>query len=236
MEETVLYKKILNVMRAVRNLEKDGGVDYVGKSGTRTKYPYVTEELTTRTVRESLIEEGLVIFPTDTFPVREGNITTVKCLYKIVDINTGQCEQLSSSGQGSDSQDKGIYKALTGAFKYVQFESFFIPRGDDPDKTSSDELDDVGKKRKINAIMEFLDHKTFIGIIEYKGKSKDLKVYKETVLHEIDGLSMQRLTTLLKHVGEMFDLAQNKREENYLQTELGDNELHKEINDLRKDI
>ena len=216
MEEKNLYKKILNVMKAVEHLSKDGKIEY-GK----TKYNYVTEQKVTSTVRQALIEEGLVILPIRTDATTVENLTTIHCQYLIVDVDTGMGHDISSIGQGSDSQDKGSNKALTGAYKYLLLRTFAIPTGDDPDKTSSPELDDEGKERKKKAIMEFLDHEDFKGVIEFKGKSKDLKVYKETILAEIDGLSMQRLTTLLKHVGEMFKLATNGADD-YLQKELGD--------------
>ena len=216
MEEKGLYKKILNVMEKVQHLEKDGKIAYGS-----TKYNYVTEQKVTSTVRQALIEEGLVILPIAITPERVDNLTTILCCYKIIDIDTGQFEELVSVGQGSDSQDKGSNKALTGAYKYLLLRTFAIPTGDDPDKTSSPELFEQGKDRKKKAIMEFLDHEDFKGVIEFKGKSKDLQVYKETILTEIDGLSMQRLTTLLKHVGEMFKLATNGADD-YLQKELGD--------------
>ena len=215
-QEKGLYKKILNVMEKVQHLEKDGKIAYGS-----TKYNYVTEEKVTTTVRQALIEEGLVVLPLSAHAERADTLTTVHCTYRIVDVDTGQDAMLESVGQGSDSQDKGSNKALTGAYKYLLLRTFAIPTGDDPDKTISPELDEAGKDRKKKAIMEFLDHENFKGVIEFKGKSKDLKVYKETILTEIDGLSMQRLTTLLKHVGEMFKLATNGADD-YLQKELGD--------------
>jgi hypothetical protein len=223
MEEKGLYRKILNVMEKVQHLEKDGKIAYGS-----TKYKYVTEEKVTTTVRQAMIEEGLIILPITVTAQTNNNLTVAHCEYMIIDVDTGQQTNLQSIGQGSDSQDKGSNKALTGAYKYLLLRTFAIPTGDDPDKTSSGELDDEGKERKRKAIMEFLDHENFTGTIEWKGTDRNLDTYKEAMKAEMNNLSMQRLTTLLKHAGEMFELATHK--------ELEDIDLHKEVNDLRKDI
>lgn len=220
MEEKGLYKKILNVMQAVEHLSKDGLVDYESH-GKKTKYNYVTEEKVTSTVRKALIEEGLVILPCYCSTNRIENLTTVECSYWIVDINTGQKEQLQSVGQGSDSQDKGSNKALTGAYKYLLLRTFAIPTGDDPDKVSSSQLDDEGKERKISAIMEFFDHEDFKGVIPWKKEKRDLVKYRDAMIPEIPKLSMQRLTTLLKNASKMFALATNQDAD----SELNDEEL-----------
>ena len=216
MEEKGLYKKILKVMEKVQRLEKDGNIAFGS-----TKYKYVTEEKVTTTVRKALIEEGLVILPRTVGIEREDNLTTVNCGYLIVDVDTGQNDILSSVGQGSDSQDKGSNKALTGAYKYLLLRTFAIPTGDDPDKTSSDELDDAGKKRKIDAIMEYLNHPTFTGHITYKNQDVDLDEKKANVLSQINDLSLQRLTTIHKHVTAMYEIAFEKS----VNEELGDDEI-----------
>lgn len=220
MEEKGLYKKILNVMEKVQRLEKDGKIDYESH-GKKTKYDYVTERLVTSTVRKALIEQGLVILPVQTHATKDDNLTTVLCSYEIIDVDTGGSRQLQSIGQGSDSQDKGSNKALTGAYKYLLLRTFAIPTGDDPDKISSDELDDAGKKRKIGAIMEYLNHPTFKGHITYKNQDIDLDRKKADFLEQRDKLSLQRLTTIHKHVTAMYEIAFDKS----VNEELGDDEV-----------
>ena len=39
------------------------------------------------------------------------------------------------SGSGTDTVDKGLYKAITGGIKYVLNTNFLIPTGDDPEIT-----------------------------------------------------------------------------------------------------
>lgn len=167
--------KILNVMKTVDKLSKDGNVSYGS-----TNYDYLSEEKITSEVRKAMIEEGLIIFPTKMEYLGEREVETKKGLsfidkiqatYIIEDSETGEQRQLQTIGSGMDSGDKSFYKAMTGAFKYAQRESFMISTGDDPDKISSEEL--VGDV-KTDKNKEFV----FTGG-KHKGKSMS-QVYKES--------------------------------------------------------
>ncbi|MDH6670214.1 hypothetical protein M2277_000858 [Paenibacillus sp. LBL] len=136
MSKEKLYQKISNVMKDVDYLQKDDQVAF-----GNTKYKVISEEKVTSTVRESLIKNGLVIFPIEQLHSREGTLSTVDVKYKIVDTETGEYEVLVSSGTGADTQDKGVGKAMTYAYKYLLLRTFAIPTGEDPDKISSAELD-----------------------------------------------------------------------------------------------
>jgi hypothetical protein len=140
-----LYQKISAVMQDVDYLQKDDKIEF--KS---TKYKAISEEKVTSAVRASLIKHGLVILPVEQNHSREGSLSTVDTKYKIVDIDTGQCEIIVSSGTGADTQDKGVGKAMTYSYKYLLLRTFAIPTGEDPDKVSSAELDakmENGKKK-----------------------------------------------------------------------------------------
>ena len=140
MSETVaknIYQKISQVMKDVEYLSKDSKIAF----GT-TNYKAISEEKVTSTLRESLIKNGLVIIPIEQTAGRNGNVSTVNTKYKIIDIDTGQFEILASSGEGADTQDKGVGKAMTYAYKYMLLRTFAIPTGEDPDKVSSTELDE----------------------------------------------------------------------------------------------
>lgn len=145
-----VYEKISAVMQDVAYLQKDDTVGY-----GRTSYKAITEEKVTGTIRKALIQHGLVIVPIamehrrDDTPVRDkdGNekvnrLTTVDVTYKIVNIEDPQDYVTAvSSGTGVDTQDKGVGKAMTYAYKYLLLRTFAIPTGEDPDKTASAELD-----------------------------------------------------------------------------------------------
>lgn len=148
-----IYEKILEVMKNIEYLNKDDRVEY--KS---TKYKAMSEEKVTTTVRKELIKQGLVVFPIEQTVSQDGNITTTNTKYKMV--NTENPEEyviLASSGQGADTQDKGVGKAMTYSFKYMLLRTFAIPTGEDPDKISSDQITDDEDIAKIKTILEETD-------------------------------------------------------------------------------
>ena len=150
MEKVKLYQKIVAVMSEVGQLEKAN--DIKDKSGKKM-YSYLSEEQTTGALQRAFINHGLVMFPTrveseivtlESFAYdkeKKTPITKVIVTYKICDTETGASEEIQSIGYGSDSQDKGSNKAMTGAFKYAQRQTFMISTGDDGDHISSAELD-----------------------------------------------------------------------------------------------
>lgn len=124
-------------MQDVEYMAKDDHIKF--KS---TNYKAISEEKVTRTVRESLIKNKLVILPVEQDHSREGTLSTVNVKYKIIDIESGENEVIVSSGTGVDTQDKGVGKAMTYAYKYLLLRTFAIPTGEDPDKISSAETDE----------------------------------------------------------------------------------------------
>ena len=77
--------------------------------------------------------------------------TTTHCHVKYLPVNVddpGDYIEVASCGDGADTQDKGSGKAMTYAYKYMWLRTFSLPTGEDPDKISSEELDDIEKRRK----------------------------------------------------------------------------------------
>ena len=132
-----IYSKISQVMQDIEYLSKDDKVEF-----GNTKYKAISEEKVTKAVRESLIKNGIVIVPTSQTHHREGTLSTVDVEYRIQNIDDlSDFVIVVSSGTGADTQDKGVGKAMTYAYKYLLLRTFAIPTGEDPDKISSDELD-----------------------------------------------------------------------------------------------
>lgn len=148
-------------MKDVSYLSKDDSVEY-GK----TKYKAISEEKVTTAVRQSLITYGLVIIPIKQTSRKEGNITSTDTTYKIIDIDTGEFELLASSGEGADTQDKGVGKAMTYSYKYLLLRTFAIPTGEDPDKVSSAELD--AKEQKEEGKKETTNEESKLAVIKAK--------------------------------------------------------------------
>ncbi|AGR47208.1 hypothetical protein JIMMER1_74 [Brevibacillus phage Jimmer1] len=135
-----VYKKILAVMNDVSYLQKDDKVEF-----KTTKYKAISEEKVTSAVGQAMRKHGLVIIPIHQEHIKMDQLTTVNVRYRIVDVDTGDSIEAVSSGTGADTQDKGVGKAMTYAYKYLLLRTFAIPTGEDPDKVSSAELDEKPK-------------------------------------------------------------------------------------------
>ena len=150
-----LYAKILRIMADVEYLQKDDTVE----TGTGRGYKAISEEKVTGEVRKAMIKHGIVIIPKsvierrEDFDVVRGNgksaidrLSTVRVVYTIADVDSGESIEAESAGTGMDSGDKGIGKALTYCYKYLLLRTFAIPTGDDPDKVASDSNTSFAKK------------------------------------------------------------------------------------------
>lgn len=140
-----LDEKILNIMDAVRYIQKDGKVDFGS-----TKYKYASASKITSVIREYLIQQKVTIMPLRIIEDKKnGNLTEVVIEYKITNAeDTNDFKIVPAIGHGADSQDKGAGKAQTNAYKYMLLQTFALPTGDDPDQISSDELTDQFAKEE----------------------------------------------------------------------------------------
>lgn len=178
-----IYQKILEVMKNIEYLNKDDAVAF-----GNTKYKAMSEEKVTMTVRKELIKQGLVVFPVEQTVFKEGNITTTNTTYKMVNTeNPDEFIFLASSGQGSDTQDKGVGKAMTYSFKYMLLRTFAIPTGEDPDKVASAQIDYeealTRKKAELKALLEDTDSDV-PAFLEWCSKTFERKVTSVDVLFE----------------------------------------------------
>ena len=153
-----LYQRISAVMQDVVYLKKDKAVS-TGGSGS---YQALSEETVTKNVRDSMIRHGLVILPVEQEQRLEDlnrgagkivSLTTVNARYKIINIdNPGEYEMLASSGTGVDSQDKGVGKAQTYAYKYLLLRTFGIATGNETDSVGNYELEQQQEREAAKAI------------------------------------------------------------------------------------
>jgi len=142
-----LYEKIWSVMSETKALDKNMEVGYGG-----SKYKAVSEAAVLNEIKPLLKKHKLVCLPVeyemsetcDTFETSKGTtvrpMTTLKVGWKIVDVETGESEIVYGFGQGTDSQDKGVGKAYTYAFKNMFSKTFCLFSGEDTDNVHSDEI------------------------------------------------------------------------------------------------
>lgn len=119
-------------------------VGYVQKTGKNAfhGYKYAGEADLLDKLRPAMVEAGLMLLPSvkSVSPVDEHGNVTVQMDYTLIH-KDGEVwpEKIGAAGMGNDRAkngsvgDKGVYKAITGANKYVLFKLFQIETGDDPE-------------------------------------------------------------------------------------------------------
>lgn len=132
-----LIAKLAKVMSEISRVKKNGVNQF-------QRYAYATEADLVEEVREKLGLAGIFIFTEcveiiqrETGRKTSGGlailITRVKVKHTFCDSDSQEVFELHSYGEGEDSGDKGIYKAMTGAVKYFLAKNFLMSTGDDPE-------------------------------------------------------------------------------------------------------
>lgn len=132
-----------NIINALNKVMATAG--YVQKNAKNEfhGYKYASEANLLETLRPALIENGLILIPSisNVSPVDVHGNTLVTVEYTLAH-TSGEIwpDKITAIGCGNDMAksgkigDKGIYKAITGANKYLLFKLFQIETGDDPEK------------------------------------------------------------------------------------------------------
>jgi hypothetical protein len=132
-----------NIIKALNEIMKD--VSYVQKSSENKfhGYKYASESSLLESLRPAMIAHGLVLIPSvsNVGSIDQFGNTTVTVEYTLSHVS-GEIwpDKIIAVGCGNDRAksgvvgDKGIYKAITGANKYLLFKLFQIETGDDPEK------------------------------------------------------------------------------------------------------
>ncbi|MFA5727551.1 MAG: ERF family protein [Saccharofermentanaceae bacterium] len=145
-----IYTKLAVVLASIGYMQKD-------KRNVGQNYSYLSEAKIKDRVRELFVEQALV-FQYSTTGSREYEIGQTKNGQKmfvteawgswgIVDSETGAVVNGEWRGTGSDTGDKGLYKAITGGIKYVFNTMFLIQTGDDPE-TDTENHTETTKEQK----------------------------------------------------------------------------------------
>ena len=152
-----LYEKMFNVMNDSEAIEKSMSVG----SGKNT-YKAVSEAAILNMVKPLFRKYKLIIFPidgeikdhvmtwnkTDYSGTTSENLramTELKVVYRILDIESKEFQDIVGFGNGSDPQDKGAGKASTYSLKNVLSKTFMLFSGEDTDNTHSDDLGKLDK-------------------------------------------------------------------------------------------
>ena len=149
---TKIAAALHQVMSAVGYVQKTGRNDF-------HKYNYAGEADLLEKLRPAMLEAGLILIPSvqDVSPVDEYGNTHVRVAYTLLHKDGDVWpHQIIAAGCGNDKSknggvgDKGVYKAITGANKYLLFKLFQIETGDEPEATRDDPPPPAPKATYIN--------------------------------------------------------------------------------------
>jgi hypothetical protein len=137
--EATILRAMNAVMQEVGYIQKTGNNDFHG-------YRYATEADVLERLRPAMVKHGLVMIPSvqQVSNIDAHGNTTVSVHYTLAHISGAVWPQpIVAAGCGGDRSksgigDKGLYKALTGANKYMLFKLFQIETGNDPEETEGD--------------------------------------------------------------------------------------------------
>lgn len=130
-----LYKKIHSVMKAIGTIAHD-------KKNEAQGYTYASAEKVIDEVRKLMITNDLIVSGSKTngityTPNAKGHLIANTVIeFAIADVETGETALYEIPTAGFDSLDKGVFKMITGAYKYLLRVAFMIEMTDDPEKES----------------------------------------------------------------------------------------------------
>lgn len=131
-----LITKLAAIMAAIERIPKRGHNDF-------HHYDYATEADIVSAIRHELASRHVMVLPAITGTSRDavgdkGSVlTTLTMEFTFIDGETGETITRTWIGTGTDKEDKGAYKAMTGGEKYFLLKTFLIPTGDDPERDAT---------------------------------------------------------------------------------------------------
>lgn len=123
MSKSTLAAKLSRVAQSVTGLKKDG-------YNSHHKYKFVSHDSVVDSISKALSSEGVDFTPQITNVTQSGKNYLVEMLYKFTDSESGESQECKWFGEGQDSQDKGLYKAVTQAKKTFLLNKFLIATGE----------------------------------------------------------------------------------------------------------
>lgn len=118
-----LFAKIVAASRLITHVPKNG-------FNAHHKFHFASHDDVTDVVKNAMDTVGLCLIPVRSVAVEAGKLTRVTVTSMLADPDSGQTHTIEWQGEGSDAQDKALYKALTQAKKTVLLNLFLIPTGD----------------------------------------------------------------------------------------------------------
>lgn len=147
-----IIQRIFDVQAAV------GGGIKKDKHNKEQNYDYTSDALIVETVREAMIDAGIVLLPpvpktieAVEKPGKNGPVPMTRVWVEFILASADDIEDrvtVSYPGDAIDYGDKGVYKAMTGARKYFYRMTFNLASEDDPEEDSGAYRGDTRQNRK----------------------------------------------------------------------------------------
>lgn len=221
---------------AVKMVKIMGDVSYIQKSGYNSfhKYRYATDADVALAFSESLKKNKVCMFSsvverTSQVYQTRGNknafLVTVKLDLTFVDADSGESFTVSCYGDGSDADDKAIYKAITGAQKYALLKTFLVATGDDPEvvETPPEVVDLCTAKQRdcLNdlLVMDLVEPKEWRAWIKRAGVTKFEEMTSTQIAGCIRVLEKKRGQAVSEFNKEATKAGQVEQAENQLQAD-----------------
>jgi hypothetical protein len=139
MEAKNLYQRLLAIMAEAGTIKKLGFNEF-------DKYSYVKESDIAEKMQALFVKHGVFVTnsvienTTQTVVNSKGNpqlLSQVVSLYTFINAdNPSEKHEVRAVGDGMDRGDKAVYKALTGAHKYMLIRNFNLGSEEDSEKES----------------------------------------------------------------------------------------------------
>jgi len=203
-----LSKKMICIADDVKYIQKQGRNQF-------HKYNYVTESDVISAFSKAMKKQGVFMFSSiverdcqsyKTGGGKDAFLVTVKMQVTFVDTESGESFSCIFYGDGSDSNDKAIYKAITGAQKYALMKTFLVATGDVPEQDRTAETmkeqqttapgTSCQSSTEINAadreeLFEFMRAKALQGTEVFRRAWRALNVAQRTQVRERIGVYEQ---------------------------------------------
>lgn len=156
-----IYCRLLAISAELATVAKNLEV----QMGKTSKYKAVGEADVLRAVKPLEAKYGVYSFPVSRKIIESGTLESVdfngnvkkqlferlEVVYRFINVdNPEEFIDVTSYGDGIDSGDKSVGKAMTYADKYALLKAYKIVMGDDPDQDASEELKGTKTEKKLD--------------------------------------------------------------------------------------
>ena len=166
-EQKNIYQKLLAISTEIETVAKNLNVQV-----TKTaKYKAVGEADVLKAVKPLEAKYGVYSYPIEREIIESGTLESeyqgvikkqlferIRVVYRFINVdNPAEFVDITSYGDGIDSGDKSVGKAMTYSDKYSLMKGYKIVTGEDPDQEASGDLNAADVKAKIELDKELLN-------------------------------------------------------------------------------